>query len=116
MALLFRPSLSLDEINYLITKCQEDSSNPIALFALQKLQKFSIKASVGLITPSHRKDSIEEKLGFQLREPACYIKWQVNPALCTKAELDQIKQYRYEAGLMAASEEAEYELEIMSGD
>lgn len=111
-ATMYRPSLSAEHISY-IHQLIVEKSDP-AYADLQKyLQTFMFKIGIGVVAPAYVADprrSIEDALDEAEADPeAVYLKWQSNPALCSKRELRLVADYRYTHDLMTAIEEKEYE-------
>ena len=95
MSAKYRPYLSLEQIEYILTKLAEDQ-DILASQIKSALQPLVFKASVGLATGSYKpraRVGVKDKLGF------------------STSDLDES---RYLNGEMTPEEEAEYEKKLMS--
>lgn len=115
----FRPSLSLEEIQYLIVNLNTASS-PVAVSVRSKLQLLTAKVNLGLTKPAFitsPKEDIMNQLGESNQTPAqkresAYIKYHSNPAACTDEEVKLAKTYMYNNNMMTATEREAYEEEF----
>lgn len=112
----FRPSLTLDEINTIISALQPTGNNQL----IRKLNTFTLKAQIGITAPSHvtiPKQSLEDSLGFgygssnAIHQTAeqLYTIWQTSPSSLSQSQLVQVSHYRYTNDLMSPEEESNYE-------
>lgn len=110
----YRISLTLPQINYLISLCEKDTIPDIDLIKVFKLLVF--KATEGLTNPaflSVPRVSLETKLELEsltLEEHRLrsYLKWQGNPAACSSQEIREAHMHRYLNDMMTEQEEQEY--------
>lgn len=116
----FRPSLTEQEIQYIIHLCTQDANPSTADMAHAvsgKLKIFCAKMQLGIVSPAYtaasaQRTNILESLGAgtpQERRLAAYSKWCANPVLCTPEEVAMAQTYRYENNLMTPDEESVYE-------
>ena len=117
----FRPSLTLQEISYLldvIALDQTESKQYLRESVRSKLQIFSLKAKHGLVSAAYSaspKLDISDALGDSIspaeKRRAAFVLFQQNPNLCTPAQYNQAQTFRYENNLMTPEEEESYESE-----
>ena len=120
----YRPSLTPQQISYIISICDAESRPEIAPMAAElskQLKVFAFKMQLGLVSAAFNaapKQSIEEKLDLEAATPAqrrelAYRKWQGSPQLCTAAEIKMAHTYRYENNMLTTEEEEKYESSIL---
>lgn len=117
----YRPSLSLTEIQTIISSLHQTGGNATLI---RKLDTFIKKASIGITAPSHvtysaPKQSLEDSLGFgsdstssnQSNESidSLYTIWQNSPSALSPTQLATVNHYRYINDLMSPEEESKYE-------
>lgn len=112
-AIKFRPSLTLEEIQFLIGNVRW-TDNPEQLPLLRKLEVFTLKAKHGITQASHvsvGKQSIESSLGFTADETieSLLTIYRQNPKLLSPAQLARVQYHRYTNDMMTPAEEASYE-------
>ena len=115
----FRPSLTIDEINTILTHLPAHETGII-----NQLNKFRLKAIHGIATPSHvttPRQSLEDSLGFgdspSMSTPSnqlqtaeqLYAIWQTHPQTLNNTQLTQVAHYRYTNDMMTPDEESQYE-------
>lgn len=111
--LKYRPSLTLDEIQFLLTH-PAIHSNPALK---RKLEVFTLKAEHGITKPSHvavGRTSLEESLGFNSPSSDTQIGilldiYHATPQLLSPTQLAKVQHHRYLNDMMTPSEEKEYE-------
>lgn len=115
----FRPSLTLDEINTIISALQPTGNNQL----IRKLDLFVRKASIGITSPSHvtiPKQSLADSLGFGSESnqssnaihqtiEQLYTIWQTSPSSLSQSQLAQVSHYRYVNDMMTPEEEVKHE-------
>ncbi len=107
----FRPSLTLDEIQFILTHPHISTQPDLAT----KLSTFVLKATHGLVKPSHVKlrSPTLESAGLASTSPnqidSLMELYKLNPSILTPSQLDQINHHRYINDMMTTEEEAEYE-------
>ena len=115
----FRPSLTLDEINTIISALQSTGESKL----VRKLHTFTFKAQIGITSPSHvtvPKQSLEDSLGFGTSQSSSstnqgqtgeqlYEIWKTSPSSLSSSQLDKVHHYRYTNDLMTPEEESNYE-------
>lgn len=116
----YRPSLTLAQINYLLSLTQSDErevTQTLREKTIASLKIFSLKADAGLTSHSHlsgrRKTTLDilsdsSETRAQERE-RLYNLWEESPDLVTREELEKVDLYRYENDLMSPEEEEIYE-------
>ena len=112
----FRPSLTLDEINRILSLLDPAADRAI----ITQLNKFRLKAIHGIATPSHvvvPRQSLEDSLGFGSSTAATeqsaeqlYTIWLDHPQTLSQNQLVKVHHYRYTNDLMSPEEESNYEL------
>lgn len=112
----FRPSLTLDEINRILSLLDPAHDKAI----ITQLNKFRLKAIHGIATPSHvvvPRQSLEDSLGFGTTTPTTeqsgeqlYTIWLEHPKSLSAAQIAKVHHYRYTNDHMTPEEEANYEL------
>lgn len=114
----YRPSLTAQEIQYIIDRCdsdQRDETTGMSVALSSKLQIFALKMKLGLTTSAYvaaPKQSMEEKLGLEdgpAKRLAAYSKYSKLPSLCTPQEVALAQTYQYENNMMTPEQENEYE-------
>ena len=116
--LKFRPSLSLEQIEYILSLRGND---PIIEHEIRKsLEPFKRKAAAGIISPSHistGRASMADSLGFSSTTTAPDMftidelleVWKTNPAALSPAQTKKVQHHRYINDLMTLEEESAYE-------
>ena len=113
----YRPSLSMEQINYLLNILQQHQDYQAKEITVQ-LWKFSQKATLSIIKPSHvttPKESLESSLGFSStpspgQDMSKLLEiYETTPAILSKPQLDLVNHYRYTHDLMTQEEEKAYE-------
>lgn len=117
----YRPSLTGEQINHLISLCRKDSSNE-SLRIIGVLAEFEHKIRNGAVVPSHAvdvKNPLSVDLGFSEMKTAeaisieqLYKWWQTDPGLLNIEQLSRVREYRYVNDLMDVAEELQYGHEI----
>ena len=114
MSVTFRPSLTLAEIQFLLTAIDWDDANQPAL--LRKLEVFTLKAQHGITKPAHLrvgKPSQAAQLGFEEDETISALIEAYNDPVKRGAlsvrQMGRVQYYRYTNDLMTSTEEADYE-------
>lgn len=116
----FRPSLTSQQIAYLIALIEMDEAavtETLRFSTLRVLKVFNLKMQIGAVSAaftSTPRQSVEEQLGMDDLTPeekreVSYRKWQGNPLLCTEQEVMQAKTYMYENNMMTDAEAEEFE-------
>lgn len=116
MSIKYRPSLSLDEIQFILTHPAIAAWPELE----SKLRTFTIKAKHGLVKPSHvlnapSKGSITDELGFSSTpSPSAHMDsllkiYNEHPDLLTPSQLADVMHHRYIHDLMSPDEEQAYE-------
>lgn len=107
----YRPSLTLDEIQFILTHPHIAVQPELA----SKLHTFILKAQHGITKPSHLvlgKQSLESTLGFASEDHTIETlldAWQSNPSILSQSQIAKVQHYRYTHDLMSPSEESAYE-------
>lgn len=117
---LFRPYLSLQEIEHLCSILIKDLSHPAAKTAYGKLFRIKLEAEMGLRQAAHTlKPTILQKLEGQTQsqeivQPSQYLweKYNLNPSSLSLTQIRAAKTYGWEQGLMSPVESALFEKEI----
>ena len=115
-AIKFRPSLTSEQIEYLVSVLQSVAPSNLRDQCLTALNKFALKSKYGIVTPSHvatGRKTLEDSLGFS-ESPAISIEsllkiYAVTPQVLSQSQLDQVQLYRYTNDLMSPEEESSYE-------
>jgi hypothetical protein len=113
----FRPSLTLDEINRILSLLDPIHDKAI----ITQLNKFRLKAIHGIATPSHvvvPRQSLEDSLGFGSQSTTSneqsaeqlYKIWCDHPQTLSATQLEKVHHYRYTNDMMTPEEESNYEL------
>jgi|LauGreDrversion4_2_1035121.scaffolds.fasta_scaffold869448_2 hypothetical protein len=114
----YRPTLTAQEIAYMIERCDADARDETAGLSValgSKLKIFAMKMQLGIVSSAYvsaPKQSLTDKLGFDTPESkrlAAFEKHSKLPSLCTPEEIKLAQTYRYENNLMTPQEEADYE-------
>lgn len=114
----FRPSLTIQEINYILDILSLDTREATEKLndsIKKQLSIFALKARIGAVNASHtsrsERVSIEDALDDSpaARRESAYRLWQSNPYLCTAEQQRLAATYRYENDLMSPEEESAYE-------
>lgn len=115
MSIKYRPSLSLDEIQFILTHPAIAAWPELE----SKLRTFTIKAKHGLVKPSHilsapPKASITDELGFGSSTHMAHMEsllkiYNEHPDLLTPSQLADVMHHRYIHDLMTPEEEQAYE-------
>lgn len=112
--LKFRPSLTLEQIEYILSLRGND---PIIEHEIRKsLEPFKRKADAGIISPSHistGRISMADSLGFSTvidNDVESLVEiWKTNPASLSPKQLEKVSHHRYVNDMMTAEEECMYE-------
>jgi len=114
MSITYRPSLTIDEINLILTNLSCADEHHAAL--RRKLEVFTLKAKHGITRASHIKTgkaSTAAALGFEDDDTMeTLLEHWNNPqarALLSLRQILKINHHRYVNDLMTPEEEAEYE-------
>lgn len=112
----FRPSLTLDEINRILSLLDPAVDRAI----ITQLNKFRLKAIHGIATPSHvivPRQSLEDSLGFgspttstEQSAEQLYKIWCDHPQTLSATQLAKVQHYRYTNDMMTPEEESNYEI------
>lgn len=115
-ALKFRPSLTANEIAYLLDLLQSGATanNPTASSIAQSLHKFHLKAKHGIVSASHvatgKTDlGVSMGMGDDSTPEALFEIWKETPTVLNTAQLTKVAHYRYTTDRMSPTEEAAYE-------
>lgn len=112
----YRPSLSLSEIDILVTRLEGSGYTNLC----NKLKLCKMKAEFGIIKPSYVASEIApptdaEKLGFEDISPPApedreklFNAWRLAPKTITAKQLELVDLYRWENNMMTEEEEAAY--------
>lgn len=111
-ALKFRPSLTLDEIQFLLSEVSW-SNNPEQHTLMRKLEVFTLKATHGITSPSHvtiGRASLESQLGLAPddRIETLLATYKSNPRALSPAQLKQVQFHRFQNDMMTSEEEESY--------
>ena len=112
MSLTYRPSLTLAEIQFLLSTVHWDEANQPAL--MRKLEVFTLKAKHGITKPTHvrtGKPSKAAELGFTEDEriETLLEAFNVSPTSLSVRQMKAVQHHRYINDLMTPEEEAAYE-------
>ena len=111
----FRPSLTIDDIQFIYDTLHTLPSSPQQQSILASLHKMILKARHGITQPSHLatgKQSIESQLGFSSQDHTIETlldAWNSNPSILSQAQILRIQHHRYTHDMMSPSEEYQYE-------
>lgn len=113
MSLKYRPSLTIQEINFLLSTVRW-SDHPEQAQLCRKLEVFTLKATHGITQPSHiatGRPSLESSLGFETDAAieTLLAHYAINPSRLSKAQLARVTQHRYLNDMMSPEEEIDYE-------
>ena len=120
MQKLFRPYLSLPELEHLCSLLSQDLSLPEAKTAYGKLFKLKLEAEIGLRQEAYRKKpSLLQKLSDEATPketilPSAQL-WETfnsNPSSLSPAQIKAAKTYGWQEGLMSQIESVLFEKEI----
>ena len=122
--LKYRPVLTSTQIAHVITLCKKDLSGE-SLLVISTLAPFMAKIENNGITPAYKiqeKISLEYSLGIEERKEALliydaelklvYEKWVNNVNDCNAIELEKVKEYRCQEGMMSEEEYLQYNNEF----
>ena len=122
MQKLFRPYLSLSEIEHLCSILSQNLSLPEAKTAYGKLFKLKLEAEIGLRKEAHTlKPSLLQKLSDETipsipetlkPSPHLWETFHTNPASLSPAQIRAAKTYGWQEGLMSMVEASLFEKEI----
>jgi hypothetical protein len=114
----FRPSMSLAEINYILSLAELDdreTTQNIRRAVQNKFKIFTTKISLKMTRPGYiaePRERTEDILDDGADKRARLFRlWQEDPSLVTESQMKQIQLYRYENDLMTPEEEEEFENE-----
>lgn len=116
----FRPSLTSNQIQYLIRNLQSAAVCPERDDILKQLHKFHLKAVHGIISPSHvsaPRMSLVDSLGFSEPSPAMPAEdmdalletYAFHRSVLSPVQLARVQHHRYLNDMMTAEEEAAHE-------
>lgn len=115
----FRPSLTSEQIAYLISILQHSPSCAERDAILYNLHKFHLKATHGIVSPSHVSSprmSLVDSLGFSdsANDSLDHMDnllsiYESTPNILSKAQLTRVNHHRYINDMMTPEEEAQYE-------
>ena len=122
MVTKYRPYLTPEELEHIISALKTNSSNVSLIRYLEdftfRIDRESIKPNLTLAPTMEEKLDLGSKMGqpslHQLKVVA-YTKWLINPSKCNSLEIARVLMYRYENDLMSPEEETEYESKIDKG-
>jgi hypothetical protein len=112
MSITYRPSLTLEEIKFLLNSVRwEDGEQPALL---RKLEVFTLKAQHGITRPSHvraGKQSDAAKLGFEEDTTITNLLevYNTDPEALSVRQMAKVQHHRYVNDMMTPQEETEYE-------
>lgn len=116
-AIKFRPSLTLSEIQFILSLIPPTSNPELR----RKLEVFTLKAEHGITKPAHvvaGVKSLEESLGFSTASSTngkmMYDIWLKYPNSLTPQQLADVQDYRFLNSLMTEEESAEYETKLLT--
>lgn len=116
-AIKFRPSLTLSEIQFILSLIHPTSNPELR----RKLEVFTLKAEHGITKPAHvvaGVKSLEESLGFSTASSTngkmMYEIWLKYPNSLTPQQLADVQDYRFMNSLMTEEESAEYETKLLT--
>ena len=118
MSSKYRPTLTAQEIAYIIERCDSDSRDETAGLSIalgSKLKIFAMKMQLGIVASAYTaapKQSLTDKLGFaspDAKRLAAFEKYSKLPSICTPQEIALAQTYRYENNMMTTQEESDYE-------
>lgn len=115
MATTYRPSLTLPEIQFILSHLPEDGES-ITLGLIRKLEVFTLKAQHGITLPSHIRTgraSLESQLGLA-EDTTIEILFDayndpIKRRALSKTQLARITHHRYLCDMMSEDEERAYE-------
>lgn len=117
----YRPVLTHEQINHLISLCKADMS-PQSVRCISVLSPYEYKIQNLAVTPSHTltRKSIEEQTGLHSKPNDYDINhllgvWKADPSKLSTIELMRVYDYRYMNDLMTPEEEKEYENSLVTG-
>lgn len=114
----FRPSLTSEQIAYLIRNLQSAAVCPERDDILKQLHKFHLKAVHGIVSPSHvsaPRMSLVDSLGFSETVSASddvlvlLETYRTNPTILTTTQLSRVQHHRYLNDMMTPEEELAHE-------
>lgn len=120
MQKLFRPYLSLPELEHLCSLLSQDLSLPEAKTAYGKLFKLKLEAEIGLRQEAYRKKPTllqrlsDETTPKEIILPSADL-WETfhsNPSSLSPAQIKAAKTYGWQEGLMSQVESVLFEKEI----
>ena len=120
MQKLFRPYLSLPELEHLCSLLSQDLSLPEAKTAYGKLFKLKLEAEIGLRQEAYRKKPTllqrlsDEATPKEIILPSADL-WETfhsNPSSLSPAQIKAAKTYGWQEGLMSQVESVLFEKEI----
>jgi hypothetical protein len=128
--LKYRPSLTSSQIAHILRLCKADMS-PESVLCISALALFEHKIQNARATPAYIGDSpksLADKLGLSLGDSGdssnlytkdkqlpyeLYNRWLANDSTLTISQLEIVKQYRWENGLMQPADAKAYEASIL---
>jgi len=111
----FRPSLTIHQIEYLVTLLKSVPTCEDSTAILASLHKFQLKATHGITTPSHvaiGKPSIDAQLGFAPDDTIASLLTIYNDpskrSILSSKQLERVQYHRFQTDLMSPEEEDQY--------
>lgn len=113
MSITYRPSLTLDEISFLLSSINW-ADNPDHHKLMHKLEVFTLKAKHGITKASHVRAgrvSLAAQLGMEDDDSIINLisAWESNPTALSPSQLARVQHHRYTNDMMTPEEEAAYE-------
>ena len=111
----FRPSLTIDDIQFIYDTLHTLPSSPQQQSILASLHKMILKAKHGITQPSHLatgKPTLESQLEFSDQDhtiDTLLDAWNSNPSILSHAQIERVQHHRYTHDMMSPSEEYQYE-------
>jgi hypothetical protein len=114
MSITYRPSLTLDEIKFLLDTVSWEHPDIHQYPLKRKLEVFTLKAQHGITKASHvraGKQSDAAKLGFEEDSTIAALLevYSTNPEALSVRQMAKVQFHRYTNDMMTPQEEAEYE-------
>lgn len=116
MSTTYRPSLTLEEIQFLVELLKRTGHLDKRTELVRKLEVFTLKAQHGITKPSHirtGRQSLESQLGMAEDESIEILFDAYNDPIkrsaLSKTQMERITHHRYLSDLMTPEEEAAYE-------
>lgn len=127
MRKIYRPCLTIEEINRLVTAAKKESFSPELKSAIDKLEVFQFKAERGITTPSYTnavKGVSLSDLGVEAGNASTDVKDIRRLAYdksvtkgrenCSADELIRADTYAFESGYMSEEERLAFEEKLMN--